>query len=171
MKNQKRISLYIDEEDYRKIALASKMNKRSVNRYISKTATDAAKYDLDNVNIEREVGVGAVVDVVGKLFYVTPQEIFSESRAERIVNARHLVFYLCCKYTHHSLKEIGKRLGGKDHSTVIHGRDKYTQATDCDFANFRNPQLYRTRFVQAHRYLDKIFNVQRDRGVYYDLIK
>ena len=32
--------------------------------------------------------------------------------------------YLCCSLTNASLSNIGKALGKKDHTTVIHGRDK-----------------------------------------------
>ena len=35
--------------------------------------------------------------------------------------------YLCCNMTGDSLQQIGKIIGDRDHSTVIHGRDKISE--------------------------------------------
>ena len=38
--------------------------------------------------------------------------------------ARQVVMYLCREMTDSSLQEIGKILGGRDHTTIMHGVDK-----------------------------------------------
>ena len=40
---------------------------------------------------------------------------------------RQICMYLCRKLTAESLQSIGKALGKKDHTTVIHGIDKITE--------------------------------------------
>ena len=40
---------------------------------------------------------------------------------------RQIVMYLCRELTNTSLKNIGKILGKKDHSTVLHGVNKVTE--------------------------------------------
>ena len=49
-----------------------------------------------------------------------PADIRSKSRKAPIASARHLICYLTHKYTDTSLSQIGRNLGGRDHSTVLH---------------------------------------------------
>jgi len=59
-----------------------------------------------------------------KVFNVSPGMIKSDCRHRRLVMARHFIMYWASRLTRLPLPQIG-RLMGKDHSTVIHGRDKY----------------------------------------------
>ena len=56
---------------------------------------------------------------------VTVQDIQGQSRKRKIVYPRHMVCYLAKKHTNLSYPQIGKLLGGRDHSTVIHGEYKF----------------------------------------------
>ena len=47
----------------------------------------------------------------------------SKTRKQGIVQARQLSMYLCHKYTDMSYAEIGRQMGKKDHSTVLHSCD------------------------------------------------
>jgi len=47
-------------------------------------------------------------------------EILGESRTAKIVRARQLCCYLMRQCTPMSLPEIGRRLGGRDHTTILH---------------------------------------------------
>lgn len=55
------------------------------------------------------------VTTVGWLAIVSPR------RSQSIVKERHALMWLAKKHTSKSLPEIGRWLGGKDHSTVLHG--------------------------------------------------
>jgi hypothetical protein len=50
--------------------------------------------------------------------------IRAKRRTAKIVFPRHVLFYLARKLTTRPLTEIGRRLGGWDHTTVMHGADK-----------------------------------------------
>lgn len=52
---------------------------------------------------------------------VTAHEIKSESRSAPRVKARQIAMYLMHRMGRRSLTEVGMHLGGKDHSTVLHG--------------------------------------------------
>jgi hypothetical protein len=54
---------------------------------------------------------------------ISVAEVESKSRLREIVFARHLYFFLATHLTSHSLVDIGKHIGGRDHTTVIHGRN------------------------------------------------
>ena len=51
------------------------------------------------------------------------EDILSKSRRREVVLSRHLITYYCYRKRIGSLAWIGKKLGNKDHSTVIHARD------------------------------------------------
>lgn len=56
---------------------------------------------------------------------VSAIEICSEHRSQRIVVARHEACYRLRKETTWSLPRIGKFLGGRDHTTILHGVRKH----------------------------------------------
>jgi len=56
---------------------------------------------------------------------VRRDEIYSDRRTRRIVLARHAIAYWACRLTLMSLPEIGRKMGNKDHTTVLHARDSY----------------------------------------------
>lgn len=56
---------------------------------------------------------------------VTRDEVHGDRRDRKLVLARHAIMYWACRLTLMSLPEIGKRMGGKDHATVLHARNTY----------------------------------------------
>lgn len=62
-----------------------------------------------------------------KLFDVTRAEIYSSRRHADIVFVRQFIAYWAARLTPHSLPQIGRLMGGKDHTTVLHNRDKYPE--------------------------------------------
>ena len=58
-------------------------------------------------------------------------DIDSEQRTASIVVARHIAMMLCRMLTHRSLPDIGRRFGGRDHTTVIHALDKMQPVMDA----------------------------------------
>ena len=61
-----------------------------------------------------------ILEKVGKHFNVTTQNINSRSRKRDFVIARQVSMYLAQKYTKMPASRIGKLVGNRDHSTVIH---------------------------------------------------
>ncbi len=64
--------------------------------------------------------IAATSDLTG----VAPDLFTAPRKDRRTARARQLVMYLACHHTDLSLNAIGEALGGRDHSTVLHGRDK-----------------------------------------------
>jgi chromosomal replication initiation ATPase DnaA len=58
---------------------------------------------------------------------VTPSEIKSARRSTSVVRARHEACYRLSKETSLTLGQIGISLGGRDHTTVIHGMRKHAE--------------------------------------------
>ena len=64
------------------------------------------------------------MEVVGEQFSTTTNEMYSDNRSRNIAYPRQIAMYLCRKLTSLSLTDIGKMLGNRDHSTVLHGCNK-----------------------------------------------
>ena len=73
------------------------------------------------VNVEdKPVTVDDIMDNVCRHFNVTPAAVNSKSRKRELVVARQVSMYLSQKYTKMTASRIGKLVGGRDHSTVLH---------------------------------------------------
>jgi chromosomal replication initiator protein len=58
--------------------------------------------------------------VVGEHFGLSPEELLSNSRTARLAWPRQLAMYLARELTGESLPAIGRKFGGRDHTTVLH---------------------------------------------------
>jgi hypothetical protein len=63
---------------------------------------------------------------------VTVSEINGPRRFDKIVNARHLAMFLALKITGQSTPFVARRFGFRDHSTVIHARDRIARLVEKD---------------------------------------
>lgn len=57
-------------------------------------------------------------------FGMTSDQIAGKSRTKQSAWARHVAMWLATRHTRASLPQIGKHFGGRDHTTVLHARDK-----------------------------------------------
>ena len=60
-----------------------------------------------------------IVEVTAARFGVAPADILARDRRPTVASARKLAMYLARALTDHSLPEIGRAFGGRDHSTVL----------------------------------------------------
>lgn len=65
--------------------------------------------------------IDQITRAVCEEFNMTKIELWSERRTLNVVRPRHLAFSLCKHLTTRSLVEIGRRFGGRDHTTVLNG--------------------------------------------------
>lgn len=72
----------------------------------------------------REITSKLIIEVVADHFNITPSDLASEKRTKDIAYPRQIAMYLCCDMTKDPLKTIAAALGKRDHTTVIHGREK-----------------------------------------------
>ncbi len=63
----------------------------------------------------------AIIEGVARYFSVPTNSLPSPGRAKPIAEARHIAMYILREEAQLSLKQIGRLLGNRDHSTVIHG--------------------------------------------------
>ncbi len=73
---------------------------------------------------QRRVSVAAVLDAVAEYYRISGDDLRGKQRDKHIVGPRQVAMYLMREETEASLLEVGQALGGRDHSTVLHGVEK-----------------------------------------------
>lgn len=76
--------------------------------------------------------VDEILDVVGSVFGAESEAILSRNRSKTVALARQVVMYLLRTEENYSYPQIGEFLGGRDHSTIIHGIEKIVGLLKCD---------------------------------------
>lgn len=94
------------------------------NKEITVELAEEALKDIISPNGKREVTPDLVLQVVADHYGITILDICSQKRNKEIVYPRQIVMYLCREIVGTPLQLIGKYLGGRDHTTIIHGIDK-----------------------------------------------
>lgn len=68
-----------------------------------------------------------IVSTVCRYFNITTADIFSKKKTKNIVEPRMIAIYLITDLLSMPLISIGQLFGGRDHTTVIHARDKISE--------------------------------------------
>lgn len=81
---------------------------------------------------ESRVDVLQIQNEVAKTFDVTVESLRGKRRTSSIAFARQVGMYITKRLTSLTLVEIGKNFGNRDHSTVLYGIEKISNARSCD---------------------------------------
>jgi chromosomal replication initiator protein len=81
---------------------------------------------------ERRVTIDEIQKAVSAHFALKPVDLVSARRAVVVARPRQIAMYLAKRLTTRSLPEIGRKFGGRDHSTVIHAVRRIEQLRDTD---------------------------------------
>ncbi|MDE7327755.1 MAG: chromosomal replication initiator protein DnaA [Lachnospiraceae bacterium] len=100
-------------------------------------AQEALK-DTISTDGNKIVTVDHIVDIVAEHFNITQNDIYSNSRSRNVAYPRQIAMYLSKKLTTNSVTDIGKFLGNRDHSTIIHGYDKIESDLATNKNNIKN---------------------------------
>jgi len=90
-----------------------------VGRPITMDMTRDVLQDLIRAN-DRKLTIDEIQRTVADYFNLRLAEMLSERRARNIARPRQIAMYLSKQLTSRSLPEIGRRFGGRDHTTVMH---------------------------------------------------
>jgi len=70
---------------------------------------------------ERRITVDEIQKTVADHFNLKQADLLSERRTRSVARPRQMAMYLCKQHTTRSYPDIGRRFGGRDHTTVLHG--------------------------------------------------
>jgi chromosomal replication initiator protein len=95
-----------------------------------------------------EVSVERIQETVIDRFGISMQELVGDRRSQSIVYPRQVAMYLCRELTDSSLPKIGKKFGGRDHTTVIHATSKIARLLKEDRSVYNLVQELTARIKQ-----------------------
>ena len=136
----------LNEDILRYIGENIKSNIREIEGAINKLAAysrlenkeitmDIAREELQNIispDKPREITPQLIIEVVAEHYDLSMEQMTSNARAKNIAKPRQIAMYLCKQMTSVPLEAIGNLLGGRDHSTIIHGANKISEEYEKD---------------------------------------
>ncbi len=88
--------------------------------------------DLVRSREARRVRIEDILRIVSRHYKVPRNDLLSSRRSRDVVRPRQIAMYLAKSLTSRSLPEIGRRFGGRDHTTVLHSVRKVEQMMKDD---------------------------------------
>jgi chromosomal replication initiator protein len=106
-----------------------------VGRPVTIETTQDLLRDLLRAN-DRRVTIDEIQRKVAEHFNLRVADMYSERRARAVARPRQVAMFLAKSLTQRSLPEIGRKFGGRDHTTVMHAVKKVEElmASDHGFA-------------------------------------
>jgi len=106
-----------------------------IGRAITLESTQEVLHDLLKSS-DRRISIEEIQKRVAEYFNIKLAEMSSARRARQVARPRQVAMYLAKQLTSRSLPEIGRKFGGRDHTTVMHAVKKVDElrAADQNFA-------------------------------------
>jgi chromosomal replication initiator protein len=83
-------------------------------------------------NKQGDVSIEEIIKVISGKLNIKISDIKAHNKNKNIVFARQIIMYLARKLTNHSFPDIGQKIGGRDHSTVIYANNKMLNSIKTD---------------------------------------
>ncbi len=133
-----KIDIDITDEAYTYIARRIKSNIRALEAAVNRLkmvasfnnnpiTAELAKVhlkELFDVDANQKVTLSDIMKKVSEKYQVTPEDLKSNSRQNRIILPRFTAMFLARKLTDMTTTDVGKEFGDRDHSTVVNAVNK-----------------------------------------------
>lgn len=113
-----------------------------VGREMTLETTQEVLHDLLRAN-DRRVTIEEIQKRVAEHFNIRISDMHSARRARSVARPRQVAMYLAKQLTSRSLPEIGRKFGGRDHTTVMHAVKKVDELRDHDTTFAEDVELLR----------------------------
>ena len=104
--------------------------------------------DLFN-EAQKEVTPDMIIKIVAEHFNISVSDITSKKKSQDIVYPRQLIMYLCRTLTDVALSVIGKKIGNRDHTTVIHGYEKIQKEMEKNEKVKKDLEILKKKIIPA----------------------
>jgi chromosomal replication initiator protein len=113
-----------------------------VGRAITLESAQEVLHDLLRAN-DRRVTIDEIQKRVAEHYNIRLADMHSARRARAVARPRQVAMYLCKQLTPRSLPEIGRKFGGRDHTTVMHAVRKIEELRTTDRTLAEDVELLR----------------------------
>ena len=104
-----------------------------LNTPITLEATSRLLDDMTLDTARHAIDPERILEQVGRRYKVAPADLLGRNRSKTVALARQVAMYLLIYELELSPTEVGRLLGGRDHSTVIHGAGKINGELNEDY--------------------------------------
>jgi len=118
-----------------------------VGRAITLESTQDVLQDLLRAS-DRRITIEEIQKKVAEHFTIKLAEMSSARRSRQVARPRQIAMYLAKQLTSRSLPEIGRKFGGRDHTTVMHAVKKVEELKESDHNFAEDVELLR-RMLQG----------------------
>ena len=118
-----------------------------VGRDITLETTQEVLHDLLRA-YDRRITVEEIQRQVASHYQVRMGDMHSARRSRAVARPRQIAMYLSKQLTQHSLPDIGRRFGGRDHTTVLHAVKKVDELCAVD-VGFRDDVEFLKRMLET----------------------
>lgn len=108
------------EGSLNKIIAYANLEKREINLALAEQVLK----DIISPNEKKIITPEYIINTVAEHFDLSPADIMGSKRVSKIVHPRQIAMFLCREMTDVPLIAIGKCMGNRDHTTIMHGIEK-----------------------------------------------
>lgn len=158
-------SAYLSNEVMEFIARRAQSNIRELEGALNKViayasmirqpvSLELAEHALQDIVSRRsELTVDQIITVVARFYNLDKSVLLGRGRKKDVAFARQMAMYLAREETDASLPQIGEALGGRDHTTVMHGWEKIASRIEQDNRLRREMLSIREEIYSKNKYL------------------
>ena len=114
------------EGNIKTIALQADIKKRNL------TLQEMKDIIKNSVKSQKQISVDEVVKVIASFYHLESDSVYEKTRRKEVVHVRQIVMYILREDFNLSFPLIGQKMGGKDHTTVIHSYEKIKQELETN---------------------------------------
>ncbi len=78
----------------------------------------------NSVKSQKQISIEEVVKTISSFYHIESDSIYEKTRRKEVVHVRQIIMYILREDFNLSFPFIGQKMGGKDHTTVIHSYEK-----------------------------------------------
>jgi chromosomal replication initiator protein len=113
---------------------------------------DAAELKIlikNNIKPKKNVSIEDVIKIIARFYQLDESIIYEKTRRKEIVRCRQVAMYVLREDYNISFPIIGRKLGGRDHTTVMHSCDKVKTDMESDSGLVREVEQIRSMLTTA----------------------
>ena len=116
------------EGSVKKVVALANLEKKVIDIELAKEALK----DIISPDSPSSITPENIINVVSDHYSVSIDQIKSSKRTQDVSHPRQIIMYLCRSMTNATYKEIASLLGGRDHTTIIHGERSIADLIEKD---------------------------------------
>ncbi len=98
---------------------------------------------------QKEITPDTIIKIVSEHFGISVNDIISKKKNQEVVYPRQLCMYLCRSLTDVALSLIGKKLGKRDHTTIMYGYEKIQKEIETDERVKNDIEILRKKIIPS----------------------